>query len=83
MFGNLRTQLLLSSIAALALLLMGIWASTHGLMAWATAIYIAVCVFVLAINVWFWFCVARPLEKAAGFCKAHLLRQLRPQDRGV
>ena len=44
MFGNLRTQLLLSSIAALALLLMGTWASTHGLMSWATAIYIAVCV---------------------------------------
>ena len=69
MFGNLRTQLLLSSIAALALLLMGIWASTHGLMAWATAIYIAVCVFVLAINVWFWCCVARPLKKLRDFAK--------------
>ena len=51
MFGNLRTQLLLSSIAALALLLMGTWASVHGLMNWATAIYIAVCVYVLAINI--------------------------------
>ena len=69
MFGNLRTQLLLSSIAALALLLMGTWASVHGLMNWATAIYIAVCVYVLAVNVWFWYCVAGPLEKLREFAK--------------
>ncbi len=69
MFGNLRTQLLLSSIAALALLLMGTWASTHGLMSWATAIYIAVCVYVLAVNVWFWYCVAAPLDKLRDFAK--------------
>jgi signal transduction histidine kinase len=69
MFGNLRTQLLLSSIAALALLLMGTWASTHALMNWATAIYIAVCVYVLAINIWFWCCVAGPLEKLREFSK--------------
>ena len=69
MFGNLRTQLLLSSIAALALLLMGTWASSHGLMNWATAIYIAVCVYVLAINIWFWCCVAAPLEKLRDFAK--------------
>ena len=69
MFGNLRTQLLLSSIAALALLLMGTWASTHGLMNWATAIYLAVCVYVLAVNVWFWCCVAAPLKKLRDFAR--------------
>ena len=69
MFGNLRTQLLLSSIAALALLLMGTWASTHGLMNWATAIYIAVCVYVLAVNVWFWCCVALPLKRLRKFAE--------------
>ena len=69
MFGNLRTQLLLSSIAALALLLMGTWASTHGLMNWATAIYIAVCVYVLAVNVWFWCCVALPLKRLRKFAQ--------------
>ena len=69
MFGNLRTQLLLSSIAALALLLMGTWASTHGLMNWATAIYIAVCVYVLAVNVWFWCCVASPLKRLRKFAQ--------------
>ena len=31
MFGNLKTQLTLSSIAALSLLLLGIWAASHGL----------------------------------------------------
>ena len=69
MFGNLRTQLLLSSIAALALLLMGTWASSHGLMGWATAIYIAVCIYVIAVNIWFWCCVAAPLGKLCAFAK--------------
>ena len=69
MFGNLRTQLLLSSIAALALLLMGTWASSHGLMGWATAIFIAVCAYVIAVNIWFWYCVAGPLGKLRSFAK--------------
>ena len=69
MFGNLRTQLLLSSIAALALLLMGTWASSHGLMGWATAIYIAVCAYVIAVNIWFWYCVAAPLGRLRDFAK--------------
>ncbi len=69
MFGNLRTQLLLSSIAALALLLMGIWASSHGLMGWATAIQIAVCAYVIAVNIWFWCCVAAPLGRLRDFAR--------------
>jgi len=69
MFGNLRTQLLLSSIAALALLLMGTWASSHGLMGWATAIFIAVCAYVIAVNIWFWYCVAGPLGKLRDFAR--------------
>ena len=63
MFGNLKTQLLLSSVAALAFLLMGIWASSHGLMGWATAIFIIVCAYVIALNVWFWRFVCAPLSK--------------------
>ena len=63
MFGNLKTQLLLSSIAALALLLMGIWASSHGLAGWATAIFIVVCAYVIALNVWFWRFVCAPLSR--------------------
>ncbi|MBR6353744.1 MAG: HAMP domain-containing histidine kinase [Oscillospiraceae bacterium] len=63
MFGNLKTQLLLSSIAALALLLMGIWASVHGLTGWATAIFIVICAYVIALNLWFWFFVSNPLGR--------------------
>ena len=63
MFGNLKNQLLLSTVAALALLLMGIWASTHGLCGWATAIFIVICVYVLALNIWFWRCVSLPLVR--------------------
>ena len=63
MFGNLKTQLLLSSIAALALLLMGIWASVHALTGWATAIFIVICAYVIALNIWFWFFVSNPLGR--------------------
>ena len=61
MFGNLKTQLLLSAIAALSLLLMGIWAASHGLMGWATAILIVICAYVIMVNIWFWVAVSMPL----------------------
>ena len=63
MFGNLKTQLLLSGIAALALLLMGIWAAGHALTGWATAIFIVICAYVIALNLWFWRYVSAPLAR--------------------
>ena len=63
MFGNLKTQLMLSSIAALSLLLLGIWASSHGLTGWATAIFIVLCAYIIALNVWFWYYVSAPLNR--------------------
>ncbi len=69
MFGNLKTQLLLSSVAAMALLLMGIWASVHGLMGWATAIFIALCVYVVAVNLWFRWYVSAPLGRLTDFAR--------------
>ncbi len=63
MFGNLKTQLMLSSIAALSLLLLGIWAASHGLTGWATAIFIVLCAYIIALNVWFWYYVSFPLSR--------------------
>ena len=63
MFGNLKTQLLLSTIASLALLLMGVWASSHGLMGWATAIQIVICAYIIMVNIWFWISVSQPLSR--------------------
>ena len=63
MFGNLKTQLTLSSIAALSLLLLGIWAASHGLNGWATAIFIVLCAYIIALNVWFWYYVSAPLSR--------------------
>ena len=63
MFGNLKTQLMLSAIAALALLLMGIWAASHALMGWATAILIVICAYVIMVNIWFWAAVSQPLSR--------------------
>ena len=69
MFGNLKTQLMLSSVAAIALLLMGIWAARHGLTGWALAILIVMCIYVIAVNVWFWYYVSAPLGRLTAFAK--------------
>ena len=63
MFGNLKTQLLLSSIAALSLLLLGIWAASHALSGWATAIFIVLCAYIIALTLWFWYYVSLPLSR--------------------
>ena len=62
----LKTQLMLSSIAALSLLLLGIWAASHGLNGWATAIFIVLCAYIIALNVWFWYYVSAPLSRLTG-----------------
>ena len=69
MFGNLKTQLMLSSVAAIALLLMGIWAARHALTGWALAILIVMCIYVIAVNVWFWYYVSAPLGRLTAFAK--------------
>jgi len=63
MFGNLKTQLLLASFAALALLLMGLFAASHGLTGWATAIILVTILYVVGVNLWFWFFVSHPLTR--------------------
>ena len=63
MFGNLKTQLLLSTVAALSLLFMGIWAVSHRLAGWGIAMFIVLAVYILAVNLWFWAFVCLPLKR--------------------
>ena len=69
MFGNLKTQLLLSTVVALTLLSMGIWAVSHLLADWGIAMFIVLAVYILAVNLWFWAFVCLPLKRLTDHAK--------------
>ncbi len=69
MFKSLKGQLLASSVAAIALLLLGIWLITRGFIGWGVAILCIVCIFIVLVNIWFWRCVSRPIENLTAFAK--------------
>ena len=63
MLGNLKNQLLLSGIAALALLLLGIWLVTLNYITWAIVLFVLICFYIIALNLWFWRFVADPIDE--------------------
>lgn len=69
MFKSLKGQLLASSVAAIALLLLSIWLITRGFVGWGVAILCIVCVYIVLVNIWFWRCVSRPIENLTAFAK--------------
>lgn len=69
MFKSLKGQLLASSVAAIALLLLGIWLITRGFIGWGVAILCIVCIYIVLVNIWFWRCVSRPIENLTAFAK--------------
>ena len=62
MLKNLKTQLLLSGVAVLALLLLGVFLATRGHVIWASVMMVLVCVYIILLNLWFWRCVSDPIE---------------------
>lgn len=69
MFKSLKGQLLASSVAAIALLLLSIWLITRGFIGWGVAILCIVCIYIVLVNIWFWRCVSRPIENLTAFAK--------------
>ncbi len=63
MFNKLKTQLAVSALAALLLLVLGIWLVSSGHGGWAVAILVLLCLYVIAVNVWFAFFVSRPIQE--------------------
>ena len=63
MFGKLKYQLLLSTVVALIMLSMGVWAVSHRLAGWGIAMFVVLAVFLVAVNVWFWVFVSMPLKR--------------------
>ena len=69
MFRNLKVQLLVSGIAALALLVLGIWAASAGHSAWAIAVMAALCIYIVLVNLWFWHFVSDPIAELTEFAR--------------
>lgn len=67
MFRNLKLQLLVSSLAALALALLGVWFVTRGFSGWAIAVLLLLCIYLIVLNLWFWRFVSGPIEALTEF----------------
>ena len=67
MFKNLRTQLMLSGIAALLLLLLSIWAVTRYYFVFAVCIITIVCIYIIYLIFWFRRYVSEPINRLTEF----------------
>lgn len=67
MFRNLKVQLLFSGLGALILLILGIWLVSGGHTVWAIVIMVFLCLYIIALNLWFWRYVCQPIEALTDF----------------
>ena len=69
MRGDLKNQLLFSGVAVLALLILAVWMVTRGFVSWAVALLFIVCIYIIALNLWFWYFVSDPLDQLTDFAR--------------
>lgn len=69
MFSSLKNQLLVSGIAALALLILGIALITYGFLNSAIAVFILMCMYIVGLNIWFWHYVTDPVDQLTSFAR--------------
>ena len=69
MWSSLKNQLLVTSIGALALLLLGVWFVTRGFVNLAITMMVFTCIYIIALNLWFWYFVTDPLAELTRFSK--------------
>ena len=67
MFKNLRTQLTVSVIAILILMLLSIWAVTREYMILAVCVLVLICFYMIYILFWFWKNVSEPIDRLTEF----------------
>lgn len=66
---SLKQQLLLSSIAALALILLVVWFITRGYVYNAVVSLVVLCVYIICLNIWFWRNVTDPINEITEITK--------------
>lgn len=69
MFKNLKFQLLMSSIAAIFLLVLGIWTITRGYPERAIVVMVLLCAYLVVVNLWFWRNVTDPIDDLIDFAR--------------
>ena len=69
MWSSLKNQLLITSIGALALLLLGVWFVTRGFVNLAITMMVFTCIYIIALNLWFWYFVTDPLAELTRFSR--------------
>ncbi|MBQ7896465.1 MAG: HAMP domain-containing histidine kinase [Oscillospiraceae bacterium] len=69
MFRNLKFQLLISSIIAIFLAVLGIWTITRGYPERAIVVIVLLCAYLVVVNLWFWRNVTDPIEYLIGFAQ--------------
>ena len=69
MFRNLKVQLLFSSIAAIFLLVLGIWTITRGYAERAIVVMVLLCAYLVVVNLWFWKYVTDPIDELIDFAR--------------
>lgn len=62
---NLKNQLLISGISAVALMLFGVWLVVRGYITMAVIIMAVMCIYVILVNLWFRSFVTDPLNRLA------------------
>lgn len=69
MWSSLKNQLLLSSIGALALLLLSIWCVTRDFMNLSVTLLVIICIYIIGLNLWFWHYLSEPLAELTRLSK--------------
>ena len=67
MLNKLKNQLLISGVAALILLMLGIWMIVKGYITAAIIVITVMCVYIVLLNLWFRSYVTDPIEKLTIF----------------
>lgn len=67
MFKTLKSQLLFSSIAGVIVLLLAVWAITRGITGLAIVLLVLVCIYLIALNLWFWHNMTDPITRLTSF----------------
>ena len=62
MFKQLKTLLLSTSLLALGVLLLGVYYATRGRIVAAAVMITVACIYIIAVNLWFWHYVTDPID---------------------
>ncbi len=67
MFKTLKNQLLASTVASIALIILGMWLIYSGNLIWGAVVLLIICIYLILLNIWFRRCVSSPINNLTSF----------------